>query len=191
MICRDRPPGRSVYEILSIFWTVEDAGPYKVGVQNQKMPQFCVGTNVSFERNSKVRFTAVRYNISKGDNMDSKIEKEFVKSYIDKNYQERLLYELGSSKKRVNALSRFSHNAETILKKSVSKRIITSVGDFQEKDQTVYIISWDEKDGLTMPLSDAVRYLEASYMSVILIGKDFSLIKEEAENGCAKIFYLK
>ena len=123
--------------------------------------------------------------------MDSKIEKEFVKSYIDKNYQERLLYELGSSKKRVNALSRFSHNAETILKKSVSKRIITSLGDFQEKDQTVYIISLDEKDGLTMPLSDAVRYLEASYMSVILIGKDFSLIKEEAENGCAKIFYLK
>ena len=123
--------------------------------------------------------------------MDSKIEKEFVKSYIDKNYQERLLYELGSSKKRVNALSRFSHNAETILKKSVSKRIITSLDNFQEKDQTVYLISWDEKDGITMPLSDAVRYLEASYMSVILIGKDFSLIKEEAENGCAKIFYLK
>jgi hypothetical protein len=40
--------------------------------------------------------------------MDSKIEKEFVKSYIDKNYQERLLYELGSSKKRVNALSFFT-----------------------------------------------------------------------------------
>ena len=143
------------------------------------------------EQNSKVRFTAVRYNMSKGDNMDSKIEKEFVKSYIDKNYQERLLYEFGSSKKRVNALSRFSHNAETILRKSVSKRIITSLGDFQEKDQTVYIISWDEKDGLTMPLSDAVRHLEASYMSVILIGKDFSLIKEETENGYAKIFYLK
>ena len=123
--------------------------------------------------------------------MDSKIEKEFVKSYIDKNYQERLLYELGSSKKRVNALSRFSHNAETILKQSVSKRIITSLGEFQEKDQTVYIISWDEKDGITMPLSDAVSHLEASYMSVILIGKDFSLIKEEAGNGCAKIFYLK
>ena len=123
--------------------------------------------------------------------MDSKIEKEFVKSYIDKNYQERLLYEFGSSKKRVNALSRFSHNTETILKKSVSKRIITSLGDFPEKDQPVYIISWDEKDGTIMPLSDAVRHLEASYMSVILIGKDFSLIKEEAENGCAKIFYLK
>ena len=79
--------------------------------------------------------------------MDSKIEKEFVKSYIDKNYQERLLYELGSSKKRVNALSRFSHNAETILKKSVSKRIITSLGDFQEKDKTVYIFRGMKKTG--------------------------------------------
>ena len=59
MICRDRPPGRSDYEILSIFWTVEDAGPYKVGVQNQKMPQFCVGTNVSFEQYSKIQITAV------------------------------------------------------------------------------------------------------------------------------------
>ena len=68
MICRDRPPGRSVYEILSIFWTVEDAGPYKVGVQNQKIPQFFVGTNVTFEQDSKLLFRAVWYNISKKGN---------------------------------------------------------------------------------------------------------------------------
>ena len=123
--------------------------------------------------------------------MDSKIEKEFVKSYIDNNYQERLLYELGSSKKRVNALSRFSHNTETILKKSVSKRIITNLDDFQEKDQTVYVISWDEKDGTTMSLSDAIPYFESSYMSAILIGKNFSLIKEEPEKGGAKYFILR
>ena len=123
--------------------------------------------------------------------MDSKIEKEFVKSNIDNNYQERLLYELGSSKKRVNALSRFSHNTETILKKSVSKRIITNLDDFQEKDQTVYVISWDEKDGTTMSLSDAIPYFESSYMSAILIGKNFSLIKEEPEKGGAKYFILR
>ena len=38
----------------------------KNGVQNQKMPQFCVGTNNDFERNSKLKFTPVWYNISKG-----------------------------------------------------------------------------------------------------------------------------
>ena len=123
--------------------------------------------------------------------MSIKTEEEFVKMYIDKDYQERLLYELGSTKKRSNALTRFSHNAETILKKGVSKKNITSFNEFQEKDQTVYVISWDEKDGTTMSLSDAIRYLESSYMSAILIGKDFSLIKEEPEKGGAKYFILR
>ena len=123
--------------------------------------------------------------------MNSEIEQQFIKNYIDKNYQERLIYELGTSKKRVNALSRFSHNVESILQKGISKKIITNFDDFQEKNQTVYIIALNEKDGTTMPLSDALRYLEVSYMSVILIGKDFSLIKEETEKGCADILYLK
>lgn len=123
--------------------------------------------------------------------MNRDIEQKFVKNYIDKNYQERLLHELGSSKKRANALSRFSHNVETILKKSLGKRIIKSLDDFQEKDQTVYVISWDEKDGTAMPLFDAICYLKTLYTSAILIGKDFALIKEEAEGGCAKAFYLE
>ena len=33
--------------------------PYDYGVQNQKAPQFCVGTNVSFEQYSKIQITAV------------------------------------------------------------------------------------------------------------------------------------
>ncbi len=41
-------------------------GPYDYGVQNQNMPRFCLGTNVSFEQYSKVRFTAVWNDISKG-----------------------------------------------------------------------------------------------------------------------------
>ena len=123
--------------------------------------------------------------------MNKSVEQFFVKTYIDKDYQERLLFELNSMKKRSKALSRFSHDVESILKKSVNKKIITNLDDFQEKDQTVYVISWDEKDGTTMPLSDSLQYLESSYMSAILIGKDFSLIKEEPEKGGAKYFILR
>ena len=48
--------------IFSFFeWNVR-----KIGVQNQKMPQFCLGTKDDFERNSKFQFTSVWYNISKG-----------------------------------------------------------------------------------------------------------------------------
>ena len=128
---------------------------------------------------------------AKGEGMDKSVEQFFVKTYIDKDYQERLLFELSSIKKRSKALSRFSHDVESVFKKSVNKKIITNLDDFQEKDQTVYVISWDEKDGTTMSLSDAIRYLESSYMSAILIGKDFSLIKEEPEKGAAKYFILR
>lgn len=123
--------------------------------------------------------------------MNKSVEQFFVKTYIDKDYQERLLFELDSIKKRSKALSRFSHDVESVLRKSVNKQIISNLDDFQEKDQTVYVISWDEKDGKTMSLSDAIRYLESSYMSAILIGKDFSLIKEEPEKGGAKYFILR
>ena len=91
--------------------------------------------------------------------MNKSVEQFFVKTYIDKDYQERLLFELDSIKKRSKALSRFSHDVESVLKKSVNKQIISNLDDFQEKDQTVYVISWDEKDGTTMSLSDAIRDL--------------------------------
>ena len=41
----------------------------KIGVQKPKMPQFCFGTNDDFEQNSKLQFTSVWYNISKGEKM--------------------------------------------------------------------------------------------------------------------------
>lgn len=123
--------------------------------------------------------------------MNNDIEKRFIKAYIDKNYQERLLYELGSSKKRVNALSRFSHSVDRILKESVNQQIVTDVTNLREPNQSVYIISWDEKDGTSMPFSEAARYIETTYTSTILIGEDFSLIKEETEKGAPRIFYIK
>ena len=123
--------------------------------------------------------------------MDKKIEQEFVKKYIDKAHQDRLLFELGSEKRRQKAMSRFSHNSEEVLKKSVNKKIIKTFNELQEKEKTVYIISCDENDGVNMLLSNAVPYCESAYMPVILIGEEFSLIKEEAEKGTPKMFYLK
>ena len=123
--------------------------------------------------------------------MDITIEQEFIKKYIDKGYQERLLLELGSTKRRTKALSRFSHNVEEILNKSIVKKEITNFGDIKETDQTIYVISWDENDGTQISFADAIKYCEAAYTSVVLIGKTFALIKEETEGGTPKIFYLK
>ena len=48
--------------------------------------------------------------------MDFSIENKFVKEYIKKEYQERLLFELQSKKHREKAIARFAHSSETILK---------------------------------------------------------------------------
>ena len=123
--------------------------------------------------------------------MDKSVEHFFVKTYIDKDYQERLLFELNSIKKRSKALSRFSHDAEKVLNKVLDKRIITDLSELHENDKAVYVISWDENDGMYIPFEDAMRYCENTNTSVILIGNSFSLIKEETETGKPKIFYLK
>ena len=126
-----------------------------------------------------------------GEEMNKSVEQFFVKTYIDKDYQERLLFELNSIKKRSKALSRFSHDAETVLNKVLDKRIITDLSELHENDKAVYVISWDENDGMYIPFEDAMRYCENTNTSVILIGNSFSLIKEETETGKPKIFYLK
>ena len=123
--------------------------------------------------------------------MNTTIEQEFIKRYINKGYQERLLLELSSAKRRTKALSRFSHNAEDILNKSIIKKSIVNLADIKENDKTVYVISWDENDGTQTSFADAIKYCEAAYTSVVLIGKTFALIKEETEGGTPKIFYLK
>ena len=119
------------------------------------------------------------------------IEQEFIKKYIDKVYRERLLLELSSAKRRTKALSRFSHNVEEILNKNTIKKTVTNFSDIKENDKTVYIISWDENDGTQISFADAIKYCEAAYTSVVLIGKTFALIKEETEGGQSKMFYLK
>jgi hypothetical protein len=123
--------------------------------------------------------------------MDITIEQEFIEKYIDKGYQERLLLELSSAKRRTKALSRFSHNIEETLNKNTIKKTVTNFGDIKETDQTIYVISWDENDGTQTSFADAIKYCEAAYTSVVLIGKTFALIKEETEGGTPKIFYLK
>ena len=99
--------------------------------------------------------------------------------------------ELGSAKRRTKALSRFSHNVEEILSKNIIKKEITNFGDIKEPDKTLYVISWDKNDGTQISFADAIKYCETAYTSVVLIGETFALIKEEAEGGTPKMFYLK
>ena len=118
--------------------------------------------------------------------MDFNIESKFVKEYIRKEYQERLLFELQSEKHREKAISRFSHSSETILKDCFSKSSILELKKFYEIASTkehCYILSNDIHDGRMLLWKDAIKYCVASYMVVILISEKTVVIKEEFEKG--------
>lgn len=128
--------------------------------------------------------------------MNYETEIHFVKAYIKKEHQERLIFEFSSPKHREKALSRFSHNARHLLK----ERFI-AYRSLQEAENEIriagarrdecYIISGDAQNGRSLPLSEAIAYCSGSYMPVILIGKCFAIIKEETENGCPVIYVMK
>ena len=68
-----------------------------------------------------------------GEEMNKSVEQFFVKTYIDKDYQERLLFELNSIKKRSKALSRFSHDVESFFKKKCKQKNYYQLGRFSRK----------------------------------------------------------
>ena len=118
--------------------------------------------------------------------MDFNTESEFIHKHIKKEYQERLLFELQSSKRREKALSRFAHSSQTILKEYfVKSKSVPSFNnlpfkiDFSEK---CYIISGGENDGITLPLNQAIEFCQKSYMVAILITSKIIIVKEECEN---------
>ena len=118
--------------------------------------------------------------------MDFDIENKFVKNYVKKEYQQRLLFELQSKKHREKAISRFSHSSEAILKDCFSKSSILELqkncGMVDPKEQC-YILSGDGYDGRMLFWEEAIRYCVTSYMVAILISEKIVVIKEEFEKG--------
>lgn len=118
--------------------------------------------------------------------MDFSIENKFVKEYIKKEYQERLLFELQSKKHREKAISRFAHSSETILKDCFRKSSILELQKGHEIVRTkeqCYILSNDAHDGRMLLWEEAIRYCAASYMVTVLISEKTVVIKEEFEKG--------
>jgi hypothetical protein len=113
--------------------------------------------------------------------MNIDIETSFVKKYIKKEYQDRLLFELSSKKNRQRAISRFSHDSDIILINSFVKTNIEKLKQQNNEHKKIYIISEDECDGTIMELSQAFDFLEKTYMAAILISDKFAIVKEEIE----------
>ena len=125
--------------------------------------------------------------------MINEIEKGFVKQYIIKKRQERLIYELGSSKKRINAMSRFCHSSLELIKPNMiyesgdlsCDRILSLLIKFGKNEKN-YIMAYDENiDKKYMNNDEAIRNVIGNGMAAIIINSDIVIIETEQEIGPA------
>ena len=129
--------------------------------------------------------------------MNSKLEKDCVNAFIDSRYRERIIYELSSSsKKRLKALFRFSHNAEVLIDKS---KLVFSGSELKKEliakkvkqTKEVYVMSHKYLDGQIMDLDAAIKYTENEFSPVLIYMNELLIIKEEFESGNCKYYILE
>lgn len=131
--------------------------------------------------------------------MNTENERIFCTQFINGKRQERMFYELSHPKKRVCALSRFCHNAESVLKAGclVERSCSSDVNELRKMIRGVfssvrgYVMSWDEMDGTEQWLADALQSGIASGMGfAILVDAYTAFVREEQEQGAPEAFLL-
>ena len=118
-------------------------------------------------------------------------EKSFVKKFIKKEKQDRLLFEL-SGKKRQHGIERFCHNAEDMID---TERIVYSGNNLLPDEilkitkqykvpESCYIIAYQkELDKKYVSFEDALGLVLGNGMAAIIICNDFAVIETEQYSG--------
>ncbi len=123
------------------------------------------------------------------------LEEKFINNFINKSYSDRLLFELKSLKKRINAITRFSHNTEDLIKQ---ENVYLKLKQFDKKElklflkeQDFYVISFKYLDGIIMNINEVLDYIYDEYSPVIVCGTNIAIIKKEFEKGENNYYLLK
>lgn len=123
------------------------------------------------------------------------LEEKFVNDFINPSYRDRLLFELKTSKKRLNALMRFSHNTNDLVKKDMiyyklKKFEYNQLNNFLN-EHNFYVISFKYLNGIIMNVNEVLDYISDECMFVIVCGNNIAIIKKEFEKGEDNFYLLK
>ena len=135
--------------------------------------------------------------------MDKEYERLIVKAFFNKSFQERIMYELSSKRKRKDAIGRLSHDWNIVLNSENLRRIQEPCNEsskivrmLQESgsSDTCYSISFcEEIDAKYMPLQDALRYAFGYGLPSLIVcqGEKLAYFEAEQECGAPPRFILK
>jgi hypothetical protein len=135
--------------------------------------------------------------------MNKEIEEAIVKSFFNKNKQQRVLFELFSPQKRRDALCRLNHNYSMMLRKEFMIQIPKSNLDRNEIERLLtekgggnicYVMSINEDiDGKEMALKTAIDQVYGYGLSSIIscINGKLAYFQAEQEYGAPPRFIIK
>jgi hypothetical protein len=108
-----------------------------------------------------------RGKLERGIRMDKELEETIVKAFFSKRIQQRVLFELFSAKKRMEALNRLNHNYSSTLREELMIEIpkpnsspleIEKLLRKQGAGKDCYVMSWNDSiDGKHMSLTSALK----------------------------------
>jgi len=132
--------------------------------------------------------------------MDISLEERFVQTFCEKRISDRLTFELKNTIKRKNAIGRFCHNTNDLIKQSYILQTSNKwavddiVGKIHNisKSNKCYIIAFDEDiDGKNMSLADGIEACFYRGMAtIIIIDEKTALIKAEQSFGASQKYIL-
>ncbi len=135
--------------------------------------------------------------------MDREYEEMLVKGFFKKRLQDRIIFELGSEKKRTSALNRLCHNYEEVLNENYTTEIPKPNSDYNKilkllksygAQDNCYVISYNKDiDGQFLLLSSALQKVVGFGMPSIVSCLPNKLLYFESEQiyGSPKRFVLK
>ncbi len=133
--------------------------------------------------------------------MDNRIEKEAVKNFFNKNYQDRINYELCSNKKRIKVFNKLCHDFNILINNDYMEicneneysKIITKLKSYGAQN-SCYVLSYNTLiDGQYMNLDEALKMVVGYGMPSLVICTPLHLAYFEAEqiNGAPPRFILR
>ena len=123
--------------------------------------------------------------------MIEEIEKSFVKRFIKKTKQDRLLFEL-SGKKRQHGIERFCHNTEDLIDTEriaysgnnlFLDEILRIIKQYKAPESCYIIACQKELDKKHVSFEDALGLVLGNGMAAIIICNDFAVIETEQYSG--------
>lgn len=129
--------------------------------------------------------------------MNKEIEEKFVKTFVERDKRDRLLFELLSKKKRDIAIQRLYNSLDRKYKviednKIKDKELLSVIKPYINMEAPCYVIADSVDDGNILPFKTAFdKMINGGMAYAILYGDNIVIMKDEMYYGAPMKIFLK